>query len=251
MECGNEGCKNLVNINKFEPATCDQYCKEQGSICVGAWEEDKNTCEIEATAECYTDFDEEFGGTSDAICECTPVGVYNPPETCDDFGSVKFECPGTGGCRNLVSINQFDPPTCNKYCASQYAVCVGAWEDEKNKCEIEETAECNTDFGKEFGGTSDAICKCTPEEPPEGMCDDFDDVNFECPGRGGCRNLVKIKQYDPPTCNEYCKEQDTFCVGAWEDKKNNCEIKETADCNTDFDEEFNGTSDAICECAPS
>eukprot|EP00494_Astrolonche_serrata_P022038 UN22293 len=57
--------------------TCEAYCQaqEDGLECVGAWEEDSETCVKLSQHEC--DFD--FGVfTSDALCECQPPTVACP-----------------------------------------------------------------------------------------------------------------------------------------------------------------------------
>jgi hypothetical protein len=71
--CGQ--CKALVNfiVDKYH-GKCDTYCASIGKQCVGAAEEDSNTCIILYNWDCSVSFE----GTSDAICECSPdfkIGV--------------------------------------------------------------------------------------------------------------------------------------------------------------------------------
>ena len=46
---------------------CGNYCEFLGRECVGAWEEDDDTCQILSTEDCDFWFGKE---TSDAICQC-------------------------------------------------------------------------------------------------------------------------------------------------------------------------------------
>jgi len=78
-------------------------------------------------------------------------------ETCD-FDDVKKKC-SDDGCKNLVWIVKYR--TCERYCASQNAKCVGAWNDYGNRCDTRGTSRkwgCRSDFRSLR--TSDAICQC-------------------------------------------------------------------------------------------
>jgi len=49
------------------------------------------------------------------------------------------------------------------------------------------------------------------------------------------------------TCREYCSEHGLPCIGAWEDLRDDCDVKETLTC----DQTVPGTHDLICECLPA
>ena len=46
---------------------CSEYCAAVNRTCVGAWEEQGDTCQVKYNGACDT----SFGDTSDAICECS------------------------------------------------------------------------------------------------------------------------------------------------------------------------------------
>merc|ERR1719491_1581904 len=60
-----DDCKVLVD--KFDTVykTCNGYCQAVGRQCVGAWEENDETCDAKHTMTC-----DETVASSDAICEC-------------------------------------------------------------------------------------------------------------------------------------------------------------------------------------
>lgn len=128
---------------------------------------------------------------------------------------------------------------CKNYCKSFNHRCVNAWEDLDNDCRVEYKGSCDVDFGI----TTDAICEC------EDLCDenswpDVKDGNV-C---ADCKVLVN--QMDTKyngTCQNYCKSFGFTCVGAWEDAKNDCDVKFDSSCSVIFE----GTTDAICECQPN
>ena len=67
--CGE--CKVLVNhFNSVYESSCRVYCESMGRTCVGAWEEDGDTCAVLRDESCDSPVD-NWGGTSDAICECS------------------------------------------------------------------------------------------------------------------------------------------------------------------------------------
>ena len=66
LVCGE--CRVLVNHMWTEyGGLCDNYCASIGKTCVGAWEENSDTCAVLNIGSCST----SFGTTSDAICECS------------------------------------------------------------------------------------------------------------------------------------------------------------------------------------
>ena len=63
-------CKVLVThfADTYE-SSCANYCAAVGRTCVGAWEESADTCVVLREEACDSPAD-NWGGTSDAICEC-------------------------------------------------------------------------------------------------------------------------------------------------------------------------------------
>ena len=70
---------------------------------------------------------------------------------------------------------------------------------------------------------------------------DLDD-NLVC---GDCRVLVTNMDTKYSTCSNYCDSIGRTCAGAWEEKRNTCNVKKTEDCQHNFGAY---TSDAICQC---
>ena len=73
---------------------------------------------------------------------------------------------------------------------------------------------------------------------------DLDD-NLVC---GDCRVLVTNMDTKYSTCSNYCDSIGRTCAGAWEEKRDTCNVKETEDCQHNFGEDPHKTSDAICQC---
>ena len=70
LVCGE--CKVLVdNMASVYGGKCDTYCAGRGKICMGAWEEDGDTCTVLRDGDCSVSFE----STSDAICECSADGA--------------------------------------------------------------------------------------------------------------------------------------------------------------------------------
>merc|ERR1712038_1057111 len=103
LVCGE--CKVLVN--NFESyGTCSNYCANLGRTCVGAWDEDNDTCAELATMTC-----DETLASSDAICECgddlqpgQPADPTDPPAN----GGEDPDMPPSDGEWNLVWADEFD-----------------------------------------------------------------------------------------------------------------------------------------------
>ena len=62
---------DLVDFSGTYTSSCASYCEAMGMSCVGAWEENGDTCEVLREETCDSD-PGNWGGTSDAICECAP-----------------------------------------------------------------------------------------------------------------------------------------------------------------------------------
>eukprot|EP00494_Astrolonche_serrata_P028927 UN29194 len=171
-----DNCTVLVDNMKRDWQTCTAYCaaQEGGLKCTGAWEEHKDTCEIEATFDC----DHVFGYTSDALCRCSgrldgnsgsggesggSGGAPEPPTPqeliCDVYEWTDVRVVDCGDCTVLTKNMDDFWETCHNYCAGQEGglQCVGAWEEHSNTCEVKSTENCH----HEFSYTSDALCQCT------------------------------------------------------------------------------------------
>ena len=59
---------------------------------------------------------------------------------------------------------------------------------------------------------------------------------------GPCKGLVRNMMHR--SCNNFCNTIGRRCVGAWEERNEDCQLKSTESC----DHIFSYTSDAICEC---
>lgn len=185
-----------------------------------------------------------FGGSLPAPSPPSPSPPSPGPDTscASGFTDVKTTC---GGCKVLANNMSAKYRTCNAYCRDQGRSCVGAWEERANDCDVLDTMDCNFDF--HF--TSDAICECSASgalpapTPSGGACNTggWSDVKKSC---GTCKVLANNMSARHRTCNAYCQAQGTTCVGAWEERANDCNVLETKDCGFDF----HFTSDAICEC---
>ena len=68
------------------------------------------------------------------------------------------------------------------------------------------------------------------------------DLDDNC---GACRVLVTNMDTKYSTCSNYCDSIGRTCAGAWEEKRNTCNVKKTEDCQHNFGAY---TSDAICQC---
>ena len=102
--------------------------------------------------------------------ECTDCGDCPPgeervtaPGSCDesawpdkDHGII------CGECKVLVDNFSSRYQTCDGYCASIGKTCVGAWEENDDDCLVKHDMTCD----QTKSGTSDAICQCSPDDPP-------------------------------------------------------------------------------------
>jgi len=64
--CSDNGCQVLAD--NMHHRTCREYCSDQLMDCVGAWEEEEDTCNVKASLTC----DDTYPHTSDLLCECAP-----------------------------------------------------------------------------------------------------------------------------------------------------------------------------------
>lgn len=101
--------------------------------------------------------------------------------------------------------------------------------------------DCGSDLPPCCG---DDACQCgESSESSSGCTDGFSNVKLQC---GGCKVLTQSTSTHP-TCNAFCQAQGRTCVSAAEEVDNNCQVKSTHNCDTDFS--LMGTSDALCECS--
>eukprot|EP00443_Scrippsiella_acuminata_P070494 CAMPEP_0115393064 /NCGR_PEP_ID=MMETSP0271-20121206/11551_1 /TAXON_ID=71861 /ORGANISM="Scrippsiella trochoidea, Strain CCMP3099" /LENGTH=420 /DNA_ID=CAMNT_0002816679 /DNA_START=57 /DNA_END=1319 /DNA_ORIENTATION=+ len=63
--CGHDGC--LVLAGGMTGWSCDEYCHRSGRRCLGAWEDQDDTCHSIAVLQCH----ETYGTTSDLLCLCS------------------------------------------------------------------------------------------------------------------------------------------------------------------------------------
>ena len=87
--------KVLVDKMTSNYKTCSNYCSSMGRGCQGAWEEVADTCEVEASQARFIlpcapnctpleSCEERFDWSSDAICECSPLGWTPQPTTTEN-----------------------------------------------------------------------------------------------------------------------------------------------------------------------
>jgi len=67
----NGGCTVLVDDLDSTYQSCDNYCQAHNRNCVGAWNEDDDSCRVHKTYTCSY----KFSSTPDALCECSPGRV--------------------------------------------------------------------------------------------------------------------------------------------------------------------------------
>lgn len=266
LVCGD--CKVLVNnFQSSYGGTCSQYCGNLGLECVGAWDEDNDSC-----SELFTMTCDQVLASSDAICECgdassspdpsVPQTTEEPEEgLCTeeswpdlDHGLV------CGDCKVLVDNFARVYGTCSQYCESMGFECVGAWEEVADTCEVLYDLTCD-----ETLASSDAICECSPntsntKEPTMSAaattaeptvvsaCDESSwpnvDHNLVC---GECKVLVdNFESVYGGTCSGYCNALGLTCRGGWEEVNDTCEEAWSIGCS-----QWLSTSDAICQCSPA
>eukprot|EP00931_Biecheleriopsis_adriatica_P093048 TRINITY_DN667_c0_g1_i1.p1 TRINITY_DN667_c0_g1~~TRINITY_DN667_c0_g1_i1.p1 ORF type:complete len:1526 (+),score=218.47 TRINITY_DN667_c0_g1_i1:80-4579(+) len=179
-----QGCTALVLTSPYG-GRCDTYCESFGHVCIAAFEEENEDCQVKFPAEC----NQEVGGTSDMLCTCSlpeaattstttitsavstsivtstsmspsppsgPLGSCSPfsiwPDvdngiSCDDCTALVFTGPYSG--------------RCDVYCESFGHVCVFAAEEEAENCQVKYSVGCDEDVAD----TSDMLCTCKlPDE---------------------------------------------------------------------------------------
>jgi hypothetical protein len=171
--CGE--CKVLVNhFSTVYQSSCVVYCASMGRTCVSAWEESGDTCAVQRDEACDSPA-ANWGGTSDALCECgddtNAVKPPPPPPTpgserrCDETAFPDLDTSATtdaicGECKVLVTqFNSAYQSSCAVYCGSMGRLCVGAWEESGDTCTVARDEACDSPAAN-WGGTSDAICEC-------------------------------------------------------------------------------------------
>merc|ERR1719336_1116024 len=166
-------CKVLVNRFSSTYQTCDGYCSHLGRSCVGAWEEQDDTCSVLHDMTCEQTLD-----SSDAICECSPEQSSSgeASNASEESSGTSDRCDETSwpdkdhnlvcsDCKVLVSRFSSVYQTCGGYCSRIGRRCVGAWEEQDDTCSVLHDMTCDQTLD-----SSDAICECSPEQSsPEGV----------------------------------------------------------------------------------
>jgi len=92
--CSSDGCRVLAT--NMRGRSCNSYCASSGHVCVGAWEEVEEDCNVKYTITC----DDASVPTSDLLCQCAPLGtgVVTPAPSAVSvplqtfFWNVHWEC---------------------------------------------------------------------------------------------------------------------------------------------------------------
>ena len=254
--CGE--CKVLVtNFHSTYQFSCVTYCESVGRSCVGAWEEDGDTCTETRAEGCDAPVD-NWAGTSDAICECGDMLPPGRGTRCDEASWPDLDTTLTSGicgeCKVLVDVfNTKYQSSCVTYCESIGRSCVGAWEEQDDNCVELRSEGCDAPAGN-WGGTSDAICECGDMLPPGGYsrCDEASWPDLDTSVVSGvcdeCKVLVtNFHSTYQFSCVTYCETVGRSCVGAWEEDGDTCTETRAEGCDAPAGN-WAGTSDAICEC---
>lgn len=106
ITCGK--CTALVNIAGNEGETCDDFCESFGHKCVGAAEEDDNSCELKKSVMC----NKPIAHTSSLFCKCASY-TY-----CAAWPYCLPPCEGVDGTLREPSSCQCSGTTCSatEYC---------------------------------------------------------------------------------------------------------------------------------------
>merc|ERR1719313_1429675 len=146
----------------------------------------------------------------------------------------------------MVLVNRFNSfyGSCDGYCSSIGRVCIGAWEEDGDKCTVKYAMECNRELS-----SSDAICECgeagttVNATSAQTGCDEAawpdKDHDLVC---GECKVLVNRFNSFYGSCDGYCSSIGRVCTGAWEEDGDKCTVKYAMECNQEA-----SSSDAICE----
>jgi len=92
-------CVVLVNhFSDLYGSKCSNYCASLGKACLGAWDEELDTCHVVREASC----DQSSGSTSDGICMCAGDTYDAPPWYTVDAeirqsvdNDIHYRCPLT------------------------------------------------------------------------------------------------------------------------------------------------------------
>ncbi|CAE7614021.1 nipblb [Symbiodinium natans] len=204
------------------------------------------TCALESEVPCCPD-----GSCTDQCrgSECcpTPGGTRTCPSastvkasTCD-LGK-RYDCTGktgvAGACEfpNPPAIGYYWEPLC-------HFGKLGCFADGKNvECRF-----CGSGSFEEIPCLTTTTTSTTPATTTttttEGACAALGDVLQTC-SDDGCTVLASGML--GRTCEQYCNSHQLLCVAAWEDLSDGCEVLTPLRCN----QEYQGTPDLICQCAP-
>jgi len=168
--CGD--CKVLVDRFSSFYKTCDGYCNHIGRNCVGAWEENDDTCSVLEDMTCGQSIE-----SSDAICECS-VEQSTPEGGC--YGQLARVAVDEGngvGSRILTSSATACQQQCdtNDACNS-FTLCPGwskCWMKDNSFTGDEPTkqqSDCKTYYKKWWNCDTATDADNAPEFPPTSGC---------------------------------------------------------------------------------
>jgi len=121
-----------------------------------------------------TGCDNQCGSTMEDLgCGCGQPGpsvdfgcvLFTINQTCNSasWDDVREHC---GECKARVSISPYT--NCANYCEAQGLVCISAYEDVLDNCEVESFHSCDESVIGSHGLTKDVICECQPIRPARG-----------------------------------------------------------------------------------
>eukprot|EP00756_Hemistasia_phaeocysticola_P018792 Hpha_TRINITY_DN15619_c1_g1::TRINITY_DN15619_c1_g1_i1::g.99369::m.99369 len=263
-KCSDDGCKVLADNMRLR--TCSEFCKENGLVCVGAWEEKDDSCEPEKSWLCdepYLDSSKAAGVyTSDLLCECVPaadtppppVRPPPPPPTAELPHCHWTEHPNTYiSCHAGGDVEETDMLRAQRKCEDlgdrcAGVTCEGLWD----RCTVRNNEQCDENaFLQTSPGGETSYTKDCSGPTQVGSCADLTDVKMTCDDNP-CKALVTNMR--GKTCSQYCFHHGLRCVAAWEEENDSCRAQQTWLCDMPFTNSSKApgvwTSDLICECMP-
>lgn len=145
--------------------------------------------------------DAQASAMSGALEDAIVVALREDPCNEESWPSIKND-QVCGACKVLVDDFDSEYGTCDSYCERMGRQCVGAWEEHRNNCEVEEDMTCS-----EARGTSDAICECARHDTA--AAPGYEHIPGACV-RGS--NLAYYNgEYTPAQCAEIC-DAEPRCV---------------------------------------
>eukprot|EP01065_Artemidia_motanka_P048220 TRINITY_DN772_c0_g4_i1.p1 TRINITY_DN772_c0_g4~~TRINITY_DN772_c0_g4_i1.p1 ORF type:complete len:1244 (+),score=411.70 TRINITY_DN772_c0_g4_i1:122-3853(+) len=256
--CGE--CKVLAENMRGQ--TCKQYCERVGLECVGAWEEDADSCNVCATCppvrcdERYLD-SSAVGGvyTHDLLCECShPPAAATPAPAALHCGWTErkyayISCHAAGDSKKgTLRDRQAACEALGPKCAG--VTCDGVGVDHGETCTVRHHEACDINQFLAASASETSYVKVC------GGCGGLADVVKDCSqeastvpvAAGACRVLVTNMHMK--SCRDYCESQGQRCTAAFDDADGKCPIKEVWDCGRQYDASV-ADSVMLCECSAS